>query len=174
MSADITAAEPQPATRTQEQILARYAEATADPDDILGWRREVLILPMTVETLRTLPGIENVPTTVEPLTYDQVEKEAREYLEFAVGKIVWHRGISASRSVQKLREFAWLLGRDDVVTAMDAAAYPQYGAPQVKAFAEGMGWPFLDALQDVEERTRLDRMAAGQPCEDDCAAGCGQ
>ena len=92
---------------------------------------------------------------------------ASRYLDFAIGKIRNHRGISASRSVDKLTEYAWLLGRDDVVTAMEAADYPQYGAPKVKAFAEGMGWEWPSTPD-------LARMSQGLPCEDTCADGCGQ
>jgi hypothetical protein len=65
---------------------------------------------------------------------------ARDYYHFALGKIADERGISAERSVVKLREYAWLMGRDDVVDAMDAAPYPQYGAPKVAAFGEGFGF----------------------------------
>ncbi|WP_301547102.1 hypothetical protein [Micromonospora sp. C95] len=55
-----------------------------------------------------------------------------------------------TRSVDKLGELAWLLGRDDIVAAMDHAGYPMYGAPKVKAFADGFGWPFLDDLDGDE------------------------
>lgn len=88
-------------------------------------------------------------------------------LPFALGKILNHRGISASRSVDQLTEYAWLLGRDDVVQAMQDAAYPQYGAPKVKAFGEGLGleWPGTEPMR---------RMADGLPCSDDCWQGCGR
>jgi len=90
------------------------------------------------------------------------------YLAFAIRKVVDHRGISAERSVVKLREYAWLLGRDDAVVAMDAAAYPQYGAPKLKAFALAMGlpWPTDDIV--------LEHMASGQPCSPNCWEGCGR
>ncbi|MEU7176071.1 hypothetical protein ABZ949_31815 [Micromonospora tulbaghiae] len=74
------------------------------------------------------------------------ETHARDYLRLAIGKILDHRSSSASRSVDKLSELAWLLGRDDVVAAMGHAGYPMYGAPAVKAFAGGFGWPFHDDL----------------------------
>lgn len=90
-------------------------------------------------------------------------------LDFAVVKILGHRGISANRSVDRLREYAWLMGRDDLMSAMDAAEFPQYGAPIVKAFADAMGWPFGDPGDEV-----LARMASGEPCTDGCEEGCGQ
>src|SRR5262249_50912769 len=50
-----------------------------------------------------------------PLTEDFVRKEMLSYLAFAFGKAADHRGISAARSVQKLTEYAWLLGVDELV-----------------------------------------------------------
>lgn len=74
--------------------------------------------------------------------------------------------------MDKLGELAWLLGRDDIVVAMDHAGYPMYGAPKVKAFADGFDWPFLDDL-DGDDRPALARMAEGQQCDPQgCERGC--
>ncbi|GAA4626719.1 hypothetical protein GCM10023196_036100 [Actinoallomurus vinaceus] len=153
--------------RTQEEILARL-DAVRE-DDMFGFRREVLLPALEFEHARSFLKPE---TTAEDWSGVQVcagdwESAARSYYEFALGKIRDHRGISASRSVEKLTEYAWLLGRDDVIAAMDAAEYPQYGAPKVAAFAAAMGldWPDGEALE---------RMANGLPCTDDCHEGCGQ
>ncbi|MBM0275136.1 hypothetical protein [Micromonospora tarensis] len=152
-------------TRTQEQILARF-RAVAD-SDWLGFRREVLADSMTLDTLRqAVPGIDTTGRDdyVKP---EVLEQRARDYLTFAIGKALDHRGISASRSVDKLSEYAWLLGRDDVVAAMDAAEYEQYGVPKLRAFAEGMAWRWPGDIP-------LARMAQGLPCQSACADGCGQ
>lgn len=152
-------------SRTQADILERFKEAAED--DMFGFRREVLASAMDAETLRAAMPDVDLPDVGRPtMPPDEVEPEARAYLEFAAGKIVSHRGISASRSVDKLRELAWLLGRDDVIAAMDEADYPMYGAPKVKAFADGMGFEWPD---DAD----LARMAEGLPCADDCQDGCG-
>lgn len=161
------------AARTQDEILARIHAVGAD--DILGWRQEVLIGALDYDHAklgRLKPG-----TTAEDwdeARITDVEQAARDYLTFAVDKILHHRGISASRSVEKLGEFAWLLGRDDVVEAMAAADYPQYGAPKVRAFATGMGWPWPGDGVDPRDAAGLARMVQGLPCEPDCAGGCGQ
>lgn len=149
--------------RTQEQILARFDAA----EDFFGWARETLAYGMERETLESRGFAAGEEW--KPSAHADIERQAKEYLAFAIGKIEDHRGISAERSVYKLTEFAWLLGRDDVVAAMDAAEYPQYGAPKVKAFAAGMGWPYQG-----DEQAWLDRMADGKPCEPDCGSGCGQ
>ncbi len=155
-------------TRTQDEILARFHAA----DDFFGFAIEVLSESMTADTIRQINSDAELPGDWTPQTIEQVEASAREYLTFAVDKALSHRGISAERSVIKLREFAWLLGRDDVVTAMDEAEYPQYGMPKVKAFALGLGWVF--GPTDVDELEALDRMSSGDECRPGCDEGCGQ
>lgn len=156
-----------PITRTGEEMLARL-NAVAE-DDVFGFRREVLLAWMPYEQayafLRSDTTAEEWAAVVA--TEGDPDRAAEGYLEFAVGKILDHRGISAGRSVDKLTEYAWLLGRDDVVAAMDAEPYEQYGAPKVKAFAVGMGWPWPAGDE-------LQRMADGDPCRDGCEEGCGR
>lgn len=148
--------------RKQAEIVARIENIAKD--DYFGFRREVL--------LRALDFDHAKPYLKEGTTADQwgaptdTGEEAKEYYGFALGKIRDHRGLSADRSVQKLTEYAWLLGRDDVVAAMDAADYPQYGAPKVKAFADLMGYEWPD---DKE----LTNMARGDYCRPLCDMGCG-
>lgn len=153
--------------RTQDEILARFQ--AIEEYDFLGFRSEVLAEAMTAETLRPLADPDANLSDHKPIDAEAV---AREYMVFAVGKIVDHRGISASRSVEKLTEYAWLMGRDDVIAAMEAVEYEQYGAPQVRAFAETLGWPWPGEVAN-DELKMLDRMANGLPCRPDCEDGCG-
>lgn len=152
--------------RRQGEILNKiYGIAR---DDMFGFRREVLLLALNFEHARPYLIADATPVTwaEQALTDPAALFEAAvEYYEFALGKIQGHRGISAERSVQKLTEHAWLLCRDDVVSAMEAAHHSQYGAPKVKAFADGFGLPWPD---DED----LARMAAGDPCTSDCESGC--
>jgi hypothetical protein len=149
--------------RSQDEIVER-ARAAAD---IFGSRKAVLVPALDYEHAREFLKAEITEKEWPPIpSRDKLLADAREYFAFALGKIRDHRGISASRSVDKLTEFAWLLGRDDVVAAMEAADYSQYGAPKVKVFADGFGldWP---------ESQDMTRMAAGEPCTPDCEEGCG-
>jgi hypothetical protein len=156
-------------TRSQAEIVDRFNAA----DDFFGFAIEVLSESMTADTIRSInPGAE-LPDDWAPQTAEQITASAQEYLRFAIGKISDHRGISAERSVIKLREYAWLLGQDEVVAAMDAADYPQYGAPKTKAFADGMGWGFIAFVEEAD-KAALVRMSNGLPCTDDCESGCGQ
>lgn len=154
--------------RTQEQILARFQNI--DPNsDWLGFRREVLLGAMTIETAQAALDADLTGETWDAVT--DTETAAREYLTFAIEKAADHRGISAIRSVDKLTEYAWLLGRDDVTEAMAAAGYAQYGVPKLKAFADGMGWPWPGDVPSWQV-TALDRMSVGMPCDPDCVDGC--
>jgi hypothetical protein len=101
------------------------------------------------------------------------EPRARGYLVLAICEIINHRDAQARRAVVALGELAWLLGRDDVVAAMDLAGDRCCGAPKVKAFADGLGWRFAETVEDPESRHMLVRMAAGQQCHPDgCRRGC--
>ena len=155
-------------TRTQDEILARFQAV----DDFFGFAREVLIETMDADTVRRFNPDATIGDDWTAWTTEDVETNARNYLDFAVEKAIGHRGISAERSVAKLREFAWLLGRDDVIEQMDKADYPQYGMPKVMAFASGMNWGFGPLCAD--DTDALNRMAQGWECRPGCGEGCGQ
>lgn len=125
-------------TRTSTEIFARAQAA----DDIFGWAQEVLLPYCDYATVLPIlnDGVTSVDWAEAANDPEKIGDAARSYYEFALGKIADRRGISAERSVIKLREFAWLMGRDDVVAAMDAAPYPEYGAPKVAAFGAGFGF----------------------------------
>lgn len=149
--------------RTQDDILARIE--TVKSEDWLGFKLEVLVPHLDYEHARPYLKPEVAAYEWQPRTEAELQRDAFEYYEFALTKIEGHRGISANRSVEKLTEYAWLMGRDDIVAAMDAAPFEQYGAPKVRAFADALslGWPV----------GVLERMASGLPCEPGCEAGCG-
>jgi len=151
--------------RAQDEIVARIA-AVAN-DDWMGNRQDVLLRALDFGNAR--PYLKDGVTEEQWNTggkYADIDADAREYYHFALGKMRDHRGLSAVRSVEKLTEFAWLLGRDDVVAAMKDADYANYGAPKVHAFATGFGlaWP---------DEAELNRMAEGLPCIPNCDEGCG-
>lgn len=160
--------------RTPEDILARIEEIKSD--DFLGFRREVLIMALPFDVAVENNLVKDGVTEEKWNEYATVgeegqTKDALHYLEFAFGKAEDHRGISAERSTIKMSEYAWLLCRDDVVTAMDVE-YAQYGVPILVQFAEH----FSDESREVWARVkneRLERMAVGLPCETECYEGCG-
>jgi hypothetical protein len=153
-------------TRTQDEIVQRIRD-TRD-DDWAGFRAEVLLSRLDFEHAR-----EFLKPTATPAEWakdpppESVEEEARDYMAFAWGKAIGHRGISAGRSIDKIGEFLWLLGRDDTLERFEQADYAQYGAPALALACREMGWP-------IPEDEATQRMIRGEPCRPDCYEGCGR
>jgi hypothetical protein len=153
--------------RTQEEIAARFA--AKQKDSFFGFDLEVLVDSLDYEHAKPHLKPEVKPEEWTPsLTDEAVKKAALEYLEFAWGKVEDHRGISAGRSVQKMAEYCWLLGMDDLVGRIEReeVSYAQYGAPIMKAVSEALGFP-------VPVTPSLVRMMAGDSCRPSCEDGCG-
>jgi hypothetical protein len=154
--------------RTQDEIVARIEAVKGD--DFLGFRQQVLVDFLDFDHARpylkpgTTPEVWAEAST-QDATDDLIAEQAKGYMEFAWGKAENHRGLSAGRSIEKMTEYAWLLGRDDVLDAMDEAGYVNYGAPKLAAMCTLMGWP-------IPDDEGLQRMIKGQPCEPGCAMGC--
>lgn len=83
---------------------------------MLGFRGEVLLPYLDKEHVQQFlkPGAE-VTWETDSANRESVLAEARRYMAFAWGKVQDHRGIPAGRSVQKLTEWCWLLGEDELV-----------------------------------------------------------
>lgn len=159
-------------TRSQDEILARMVAAC---EDLFGFRREVLLLALDFDHARQFLVGDATAEQWAAATPTDYAAEALAYLGFACGKALGHRGISASRSVDKLREWAWLFGRDDVVSAMDSARYAMYGVPKLRAFAVRMGDPWAAVwTEHAVPGGELDRMSRSELCRPDCDAGCGR
>ena len=124
-------------TRTQDEIVARIQSR---PRGLLAFDVELLCGYLDLEHGRLF--LKDPDGTSEDdwnATRDdpaQVLTDAATYLDFAFGKALDHRGISACRSVQKLTEWAWLMGHDDLAERMARDEnYPQYGVPALQMFA---------------------------------------
>ena len=162
--------------RTQTDILMRFRALEEASDDFFGFRREVLTEGMSYETIKGLQiegdGFLSENVTQEKWnevyldTDDKILKALSHYLDFAWGKAEDHRGLSASRSVDKLAEYAWLLGRDDVVEAMGDASYTNYGCPKLAVLAKALDLP-------IPESDRIQNMIVGKSCGADYDCGCG-
>lgn len=161
--------DPIPIPRSQVEILARIAAAKID---LFGTRAETLATALTYENAITI--LDPAGFTAEDWqanqlhTIQDVVAAARDYLPFAIGKALNHRGLSAYRSIDHLTEWAWLAGRDDVVAAIHDGAYENYGVPKLRLFANGLelDWP--------DDPPALSRMAGGLPCSPGCESGCGR
>lgn len=152
--------------RSQDAILTRIKGLQ---EDFLGFQREVLIGFLDYDHAKEFLKDEITAAEWDARLNDDaaIQAEMREYMAFAWEKVDNHRGISANRNIDKMTAFAWLLGRDDVIVALDAIPYPQYGAPKLKYLCDMFGFPMPD-----DEGLR--RMAKGESCREICDEGCGR
>lgn len=70
---------------------------------------------------------------------EAVIAEATEYLDFAIGKMVDKRGLSANRSIDHYRAWLWLAFDDEQFERFDSADYGWYGDNQLRIAAELLG-----------------------------------
>ena len=150
--------------KTQEEIRARFDEHRGSYDDMFGFKQEALFEALE---FASVADIVQEGVTADGWHEVDVEKTAREYLKFAVGKVADHRGISASRSVEKFTEWLWVLDDADLSRRFEEAEYSPYGAPKLAVLAEA--WGIRTSEMDSEAWSR---MSKGMNCTDDCREGC--
>jgi hypothetical protein len=150
--------------KTQDEIVMKV-RAASGAFDFTG---EALVPFLDFEHAREFLKAEATAESwaPTPLTREAVLAELTDYMAFAWGKVEDHRGISAGRSVEKCSAWAWLIADDATMATIEAAPYPQYGAPTLAAICVAFGLPIPD-----DEETQ--RMIAGKPCRHDCESGCG-
>lgn len=153
--------------KTVEEIVKRCH--ASNPDDPFGFGFEVLSGFLTFEEARPLLKVGATGEGWEscPLTSDSVKAAMRTYMEFAWGKARDHRGLSASRSIVKMKSFIWLLGDENTLCKVNVAGYARYGAPKLAVICETYGFP-IPSGDDVAN------MIAGKACCPYCEEGCGQ
>lgn len=154
--------------RTAEEIV-EYIKAD---DGFLSFQSEVLVpyLPFdeAKQFLKDGVTVEGWVELPQPISPERVLADVQEYMKFAWDKALDHRGLSASRSVSKMTAWMWMLGDDELVElCSDDSAYPQYGAPILRAISEKYGC-------EIPQSDFLARMAQGLPCESGCDMGCGR
>jgi hypothetical protein len=148
--------------RSQTEIVERLRVARMD--DFFGFKTEVLASFLDAE--HAMEFCKPNADLSDWIVLTDVATAGAEYLAFAFDKAEDHRGISAERSVEKMTEYAWLQGRDDVVKAMDDAGYARYGVPKLVAYARAFDLP-------IPEGQWIENMAQGRRCEPGCDIGCG-
>lgn len=158
--------------RSTEQIVARIEEVK--DNDLFGAEVSNLVVHLPYEQAKPFLNDQVTKEGFEEVAANSVDIRgaAVDYLTFAIGKIVQHRGLSAGRSVNHFSAWLWLLFPDEEFARFEGAAYENYGAPQVKVAAELLGAEDAWAAA-VSEHDELAPMAAGEPCRPGCDEGCG-
>lgn len=151
--------------KTQQEIRARFdMYRDGGAKDLLGFRQGALLEVMEFATIADIAKEGAIAASWHKV---DVEKTARSYLAFAIGKAVDHRGISASRSIEKLAEWLWVLGDEKLAALFEAADYYPYGGPQLAVLETA--WQVEHEHKDDED-WRL--MRAGRHCTADYGCGC--
>lgn len=96
------------------------------------------------------------------LTRNNIIEDMKNYMEFAWGKVIDHRGLSAGRSVNKFQGWIWVLGEDDKI---DWENYTNYGAPILKQICGVYGF-------EIPESKEVKNMMEGRMCRENCDEGC--
>ena len=163
--------------RTQEEIAAKVTAIQAE-GGFLDFRPEVLLAYLdfehaqpflkpdateeTWEARSTGRGGYNPNErtgTLDPADEETLKADMLIYLAFAWEKAEDRRGISASRSVQKLEMWLWLLGSEKLAAlAADDDSYAPYGAPILAAISKEFGVPIPAGME---------KMAAGSYEDED-------
>lgn len=157
--------------RSQLEIAVRIAEVKEN--DFFGTKINDLVTQLPFVTAKQFlkDDVTEADFNATAALDADVQHVAIHYLDFAIGKAVDHRGLSAVRSVDHYQSWLWLLLPDAEFATFENAGYDVYGVPQLKAAAQLLG---ADAIWKHAElkHPELVRMAAGLPCEEDCEQGC--
>lgn len=142
---------------------------------MFGWQRGDLIAALDFEHAKeflTPAGVENGAEAWEAKregTDEKVLARMREYMEFAVGKAMNHRGLSASRSLEHFKAWTWLLG-DEHYAEVVWSNFQNYGAPVLLQIAEK--YEFLIPTGTDSDLARFINMTNGDMCHRGCQEGC--
>lgn len=139
--------------KTQSEILQ---EIKADRGGLFDFTADVLIQFLDWESGKEFYKDEFVKEVnegtkekVNSLTLENGVKEFLDYLEFAWGKAEDQRGLSASRSIQKLSAYLWVFGKEDLKkTLNDDSLYNPYGAPALIKVSEALSINVPESLKE--------------------------
>ena len=151
--------------RTPEEIVQHLRAIRS----YFGFADEVLVPYLPLVQAREFLRAEAYTDgwTQHPQDADVIKNDMLTYLAFAWKKAEDHRGISASRSVEKMRAWLWLLGDDEALAFAKADKnYPNYGAPVLAYISRRYSQPMPTSPEVM-------RMVAGLPCRPGCD-GCQQ
>ncbi len=122
--------------KPQEEIASRFNDAVANPQ-FMDFRTEVLLDYLSLANAKPHLKDEYV-TEIESgakewkqiVSIEEAAQDFLDYMNFAWGKAEDQRGLSASRSIQKLSVWLWLVSREDLCSVIENDdLYNPYGSP---------------------------------------------
>lgn len=156
--------------RTQQEVFERVQALVDSRSSFFGFEFDILLPYLSFEQAKPFieDSVDRAKWLSSTLSREFVVAEMGDYMSFAWEKCEDHRGLSAGRSICKMREWLWLLSDDESLAfAADESNYVQYGAPILAHISRKYGFPIPPGDQVV-------RMIDGKPCgvSEDC--GCGR
>lgn len=139
--------------RTQDEIVEKLNLINKDRL-MFDFRPEILINHLEFDKAKPFLSdeyLEKIEKKEAEYEYVSDVKEATQdfldYMNFAFDKALDERGLSASRSIQKLGMWLWLLNREDLEEMINEdELYNPYGAPALIAVCDQLGIEVPDAL----------------------------
>lgn len=130
--------------RTQEEILKRIEEVKNQ--DFFGTERNDLVDYLTYENAKQFlkEGVTKDEWNKDKkLNNENILKEMLDYMDFAWGKAIDERGLSASRSLSHYSAWIWLLddGNFEEFNNQKENNYAMYGKPVLKWICEKYNFP---------------------------------
>lgn len=143
--------------RTQDEIVAKLDDKTRER--FMDFTPDVLVPALEWDfakkylqedyVLKVEKGEEKFENTSDINT---IVQEFLDYMVFAWGKAENQRGLSASRSINKLSAWLWLLNREDLVnTIEDDDLYNPYGAPALIEVCNKLGIEVPESLVEFSK-----------------------
>lgn len=127
--------------RTVGEILAEIERVQAE--DIFGAATSDLVQALPFQSAK--PFLKDGVTEEQWKQSTEPAQEIRDYMGFAWGKANDCRGLSASRSIDHMRAWLWLDGKDELSKRLDDV-YEFYGKPCLVLICKeyGIDWRALD------------------------------
>ena len=144
--------------KSQDEIKLKW-EDIKNEKNMFDFRPEVLIEYLPFDFVKPMLKDEYLlkiesgeESWVQITEIDICAKAFLDYMEFAWGKAEDERGISASRSINKLSMWLWLMSREDLSeTIQQDHLYNPYGAPALIEVCDVMGINVPDSLREFAE-----------------------
>lgn len=137
-------------TRTPDEIVKRIKEIKQSGSDFFGVQQAHLVFALEYKDAKQFLSDDYTEAEFNEARVsdrDALLSEAKEYMKFAVGKMLDERGLSAKRSVDHYSGWIWLLTNDKIHECFVSAEYGWYGRNQLRLAAEVLGFPeFFDEL----------------------------
>lgn len=139
--------------QTLGAVQSRFDEMVSSKSDPLGFKLEALA--------EFLPA---VSPEAKRLTEPDVLAVMKDYMAFAWGKALDHRGISTSRSVIKMSVWLWILGDVELLAfAENSTNYRNYGVPILRKISQKYNFEIPEEAKSWKD---------GEPCQPNCEDGC--